>query len=116
MSNFLSLPEDPVVRCGYYRLSFYNNPKDDPYYPFCEWDDNATTDGSFESKIVDLDRHIENGLAQLNLLQVQFQPGTWEYRLGNIYKTVWPELVGYFASNKVKPVVGDPIEKPEPWE
>lgn len=88
--------EDPVVRCGWKMLSIYGNPKDDPYYAFCEWDDKATSEGSFESQLVSLDRHVEAGLAQLRLLQSQFQPGTFEYELGDFYQTIWPHVVGFF--------------------
>lgn len=110
------LPEDPVTRCGYFFLSIYRNPKDDPYFAFCVWDDNATAEGSEESKLVNLDRHIEAGIEQLRLLQSEFPIGSWEYRLGDFYISVWSRAVFLFASNMRTPVKGDPVEPPEPWE
>lgn len=81
-------------------LKLYGDPKKDPYYEFCFWDDLATSEGSSESKVVALNRHIEAGLEQLSLLQKEFREGTWEWGLGEFYKTVWPHVVGFFWEGK----------------
>lgn len=94
------IPEDPVTRCGWYALSLYDDPKADPYYDFCAWDDAATTSGSFESKIVTLERHIEAGLDQITLIQSRYPPGSFEWELGEFYKKAWPHLVGLFQTFK----------------
>ncbi len=97
---FSWLPEDPVTRCGWYLLSVYSDPKKDPYYDFCEWDDLATTKGSPQQRDVPLDRYIETGLAQLELIQSRYEPGTFEYELGTFYRGAWPHLVGLFWEGK----------------
>lgn len=94
------LPEDPVVQCGWRALSVYHNPKDDPYYDFCAWDDNGTTKGSLASKIISLDRWVQQGLEQINLLQSRYDVGSEEWELGEYYKTIWPHVVGYFWEGK----------------
>ena len=89
--------EDKVTRCGWKMLSIYSRtPKKDPYYAFCEWDDNATTEGSFEGSVVPLERHVQAGLDQINLLQKQFPPSSFEFQLGQFYKAIWPHVVGLF--------------------
>ncbi len=92
--------EDKHIAVGWKMLRLYGHRRNDPYYAFGEWDDKATSEGSFESKIVSLDRHIEAGLAQLTLLQSEFKEGTYEWGLGEFYKTVWPHLVGFFWEGK----------------
>jgi hypothetical protein len=93
---FSWLKEDPVTRCGWRALSIYGNPKEDPYYDFCEWDDNATTKGSLESQIVPLTRHIQAGLDQLNEIQKRYPHGSEAWLLGQFYKKIWPHVVGFF--------------------
>lgn len=88
--------EDPVTQCGWRALSVYHNPKDDPYYDFCAWDDNGTTKGSYASRIIPLERWVEQGLYQLNLIQSKYPKGSWAYTLGDYYKAIWPHVVGLF--------------------
>lgn len=97
---FSWFPEDPVTRCGWYFLSVYSNPADDPYFPFCEWDDKATSKDSPEYQDVTLERHIEAGIAQISELQKKFPEDSFEHRLGEFYKTVWPHFVGLFWEGK----------------
>lgn len=93
--------EDKVTRCGWKMLSIYGKPEDDPYFAFCAWDDAATSEGSTESKLVTLERHIAAGRAQLRLLQSEHPEGTFEWGLGELYISLWPKLVGFFWEGKL---------------
>lgn len=93
---FTWIKEDPVTRCGWYVLSIYKKPTDDPYFSFCEWDDNATSNGYPYRDQISLEKHIETGLNQLNILQSEYPRHSFEYKLGEFYKEVWPRLVGLF--------------------
>lgn len=96
LNPFYWLPEDPVTRCGIYCISVYKNPKDDPYFLFCEWDDRGTTRGSYAQKYVTLERYIECGIEQLKLLQSRWPVGSFEYELGDLYLDIWPKVVPYY--------------------
>ena len=97
---FSWFPEDPKVQCGWRMLHIYGNPKDDPYYDFCVWDDMATSKGSKESELVTLDRHIEAGIEQIRLIQGDYATDSFEWSLGEFYKTIWPHVVGLFWEEK----------------
>lgn len=92
--------EDKVTRCGWYLFSVYRNPRKDPYYNFCSWDDNGTSNGSYASRVVPLDRWIEQGVEQIKLIQSKYEPGTFEHGLGDFYAHVWPKLVPLFWEGK----------------
>ncbi len=97
---FSWLPEDPVTRCGWYFISLYSDPKKDPYYEFCEFDDLATSKGSAQERDVPLDRYIQTGLAQLRLIQSRQKPDSFAWTLGEFYMHAWPKLVALFWEGK----------------
>lgn len=81
-------------------LRIYGKPEEDPYFDFCVWDDAATTNGSFESQIVTLERHIQAGIDQITEIQKRYPEGSFEWGLGEFYKTIWPEVVTLFWEGK----------------
>lgn len=97
---FSWFPEDPVNRCGWYFFRLTRKWKKDPYLDFCTWDDRGTTKHSFPSKFITLERWIEAGLEQISTIQNDFEQGSKNWELGEVYKKLWPHLVPFFWEGK----------------
>lgn len=92
--------EDPVDQCGWKILRLVRNPEDDPYLPACVVDDRLTTEGGWGESHLTLSRLIQNFLDEVNEIQKDFNPDSWQYALGERYKSIYPHVISWFFEGK----------------
>jgi len=88
--------EDKTVQCGWKLVRLYRMPKDDPYFPVCEFDDGATTEGSAQQKaLISADRlaqHFRDMIDEQDRIAGRPLNGT----LARFYKAMHGTFVGLF--------------------
>lgn len=93
---FSWLPEDPVQQCGWRFLKLVRDPLEDPYLEACKIDDKLTSKGSWGETHLSLERVIQNFLDEVTEIQQSYSPKSAEYHLGELYKLIYPKVVGMF--------------------